>query len=102
MKKAKEIGIEEYNKEQKEKAAILQELLNNYNSGRQKTLFSLRVNLLPLIKLKKIMNRLKETEKNEILSMKEKSAYASELLLKKGENEDVTLKLRKKTNKKKS
>lgn len=48
FEKLKKIGVKAYQMEQSEKAAILNELLENYNDGRKKTLFCLAVNLLEL------------------------------------------------------
>ncbi len=39
FEKLKKIGVKAYRKEQSEKVAILNELLENYNDGRKKTLF---------------------------------------------------------------
>lgn len=45
LEKAKNIGIDAYNNEQKEKMQILDYLLMNFNDGRKKTLFCQTVNL---------------------------------------------------------
>lgn len=48
FEKLKKIGVEAYQKEQSDKVTILNELIENYNDGRKKTLFCLAVNLLEL------------------------------------------------------
>lgn len=55
MEKAKEIGMEAYNREQTEKIEILNSLLSRYNDGRRKSFFCVAVNLLDLQDIKKIM-----------------------------------------------
>ncbi|MFN1908018.1 hypothetical protein ACK2FV_00010 [Clostridioides difficile] len=45
LERAKNMGIEQYNHEQQEKAQILSYLLSNYNDGRRKTFFCVAVNL---------------------------------------------------------
>ena len=62
LEKAKESGIEAYNAEQIEKAAILNILLSEYNAGRQKTMFCVAVNLLDLQDLREVI---KEIEKKQ-------------------------------------
>lgn len=47
MAKAKEIGIEAYLKEQREKVKILNRLLEDYDNGRKDVFFCLAVNMLP-------------------------------------------------------
>ena len=58
--RAKEIGLERYKSELEEKAEILNYLLSNCNSGRQKTLFCIAVNLLELQDIKAVLEQIKE------------------------------------------
>ena len=58
LEKAKNIGIDAYVNEQKEKMRILDYLLMNFNDGRKKTLFCQAVNLLELESLRKLLSRL--------------------------------------------
>ena len=71
FEKLKKIGVKAYRKEQSEKVAILNELLENYNDGRKKTLFCLAVNLLELDDLQKVVEQIKEEGVG--LSVKEKA-----------------------------
>ena len=62
MEQAKSGGIEAYQAELEERAAILQELLDNYNDGRRKTFYMLAVYLLELQDLRDAMEQiLRET-----------------------------------------
>lgn len=74
----KEIGVKAYQAEQRENVTILNELLEDYNDGRKKTLFCLAVNLLELDDLRRVMERIKE--KKTGLSVKEKAVHMAGLL----------------------
>ncbi len=76
--KLKEIGVKAYQAEQRENVTILNELLEDYNDGRKKTLFCLAVNLLELDDLRRVMERIKE--KKTGLSVKEKAVHMAGLL----------------------
>lgn len=93
FEKFAKIGVKAYQEEQREKAAILNELLENYNDGRKKTLFGLAVNLLELDDLRKVMGQIKEDE--EGLSVKEKAACMAGLLQEVAAQKAICLKLRK-------
>lgn len=95
----KKIGVKAYQEEQGEKATILNELLENYNDGRKKTLFCLAVNLLELDDLRKVMGQIKEDE--ECLSIKEKAARMAGLLQEVAAQKRISLKLRKRPAKEK-
>ena len=56
--KARQVGIETFNGEQKEKVQILGVLLSDFNDGRKKTLFCQEVNLLELCDLRKLLSEL--------------------------------------------
>lgn len=90
----KKIGVKAYQKEQSEKVAILNELLENYNDGRKKTLFCLAVNLLELDELRRVMEQIKEEGPG--LSVKEKAADIAGLLQEISDQKGICLKLRKK------
>lgn len=94
FEKLKKIGVKAYQEEQSEKVAILNELLENYNDGRKKTLFCLAVNLLELDDLRKVKGQVKEDE--ECLSIKEKAARMAGLLQEVAAQKGISLKLRKK------
>lgn len=95
--RAKEIGIENYNKEQVRKAEILQELLSNYNDGRRKTLYCVAINLLPLPDIENIMQELVEDESLSNLTIKEKAEKVVAVLQSTANQRGLVLRLRKKT-----
>lgn len=99
IQKAKTTGIEAYTQEQIEKERILNILLENYNAGRQKTLFCVAVNLLDIHDIRKVMSQLASKMNNEKLSLKDKAAYAAAQFQAVAEEQGVSLKLRKKTKK---
>ena len=94
FEKLKKIGVKAYRKEQSEKVAILNELLENYNDGRKKTLFCLAVNLLELDDLQKVVEQIKEEGVG--LSIKERAAHIAGLLQEISDQKGICLKLRKK------
>lgn len=94
LEKVRRVGLEAYRREQMERAEILRRLLENYNNGRQKTLFCLAANLLELESLRKIGKDLEQSGN----TAKVKSAQAAELLQAAAEAQGVVLKLRKKRN----
>lgn len=94
MEKAKQVGIEVYGAEQAQKVLLLNTLLSEYNSGREKTLFCIAVNLLDIEEIKKVLDRA-DTEVRE-RPLKEKAAYVSDLLRKLAHEKGLKLKLRKK------
>jgi len=94
LEKVRLVGLEAYRREQMERAEILRRLLENYNNGRQKTLFCLAANLLELESLRKIGKDLEQSDG----TAKVKSAQAAELLQAAAEAQGVVLKLRKKRN----
>lgn len=94
LKRAKEIGIDAYNREQMEKKRILAHLLANYNDGRRKNFFCVAVNLLELSELRADMERLNAAGE---LPLKEKGEYAADVFRKAAERQNVQLKLRKKS-----
>ncbi len=72
IKRAEEIGMDVYNKEQTRKAEILQTLLAEYHDGRRKTFYCVAVNLLPLPQVEKIMERIGNDPSVNSLPIKEK------------------------------
>lgn len=94
MRKAKEIGVAAYTAEQEEKVKILERLLAEYNSGREKTLFSLAVNLLSV---EEVETALQDAERETAsLALKEKAKYMAKLLRETASRHGIELKLRKK------
>ena len=95
MMKAKEIGPDAYTEEQSIKVKLLDTLLNEYNSGREKTLFSLAVNLLDIDDIKKVLDEGGQLALDML--MKEKAKYISSRLRETAKEKGIELKLRKKT-----
>lgn len=93
LEKARSIGIEAYNREQQEKIEILQELLEQYNDGRKKTLFCLAVNLLELPSLRQGMEAIRS--QGQVLDAKARGTLASTVLHGIAAEQGVELKLRK-------
>lgn len=102
LKRAEEIGISEYHREQEEKLEILKFLLQHYNDGRRKNFFCVAVNLLELDEVRRIISQIKENTEKEELTLKEKAACAAALFQEAGKAKGMELKLRKKPGKKKT
>lgn len=96
MLKAQSMGIEAYNAQQIEKARLLDTLLSKYNSGREKTLYCLAVNLLALDEISSVLAMAEADVKLREQSIKEKAAYVRARLLALAEEKNIVLKLRKK------
>ena len=96
MEKHRSAGARAYDEEQAEKVLILKYLLEHFNDGRRKTLYCLAVNLLELDFLRELMGRLKEEEGLAALSVKERAAFAVQLLQSEADKEHIILKLNKK------
>ena len=89
LEKVRQFGAEAYHTEQMEKIKILDILLSGYNDGRKKTLFCVAVNLLNL-------QELESRPDIEILTLKEKSAFAAGVLSEIASRRKVDLKLHRK------
>lgn len=96
LEKAREIGVEAYNLEQREKIGMLTWLLENYNDGRRKNFFCVAVNLLALSSLLEARRQIEACEKLPLLSKKEQAHYVTEVLQRLGDAENLELKLKKK------
>lgn len=92
--KARRIGVEAYNAEQAEKALLLNRLLTEYNSGREKTLYCIAANLLEIEDIKGALEKAEAMSGER--SIKEKAAFVSDLLRKLAQERKTELKLRKK------
>jgi len=97
MYKAKSIGIDIYVKELNERISILKILLENYDDGRRKSFFCTALALLDLHELKSLPDLL-ASEAQQAQTLKERAAMAARLLQAMAEKQNVSLKLRKKTN----
>lgn len=96
MEKARQFGVDAYNAEQLEKAEILDFLLAGYNDGRKKTLFCVAVNLLSLSELRDVLIQIKRKSEREMMTLKEKGAFAAGALQAAAVKENIDLKLRRK------
>ena len=99
FEKMKEMCVEAYNSEQRQKQEILELLLEGYNDGRRKSFFCLAVNVLDLEDLKTVMEHLAEEKEMESLTLKEKSAYVVKQLQSLAEQRGVVLKWNRKPSK---
>lgn len=95
MIKAKEIGIELYCAEQSEKVRLLETLLAKYNSGREKTVFCLAVNLLDIEDIHKVLNE--GSQLSSDMPIKDKAKCVSNRLREIANERGIALKLRKKS-----
>ena len=94
MQKAKKIGIEAYTAEQARKVELLETLLSEYNSGREKTLFGLAVNLLDIEVIEEVLREAaRETAE---LPLKEKAKFVAARFKEAAARKGIELKLRKK------
>lgn len=93
LQKAQQVGIENYNAEQVMKMKILDNLLNQYNDGRKKTLFCVAVNLLELDELTAIIEQAEL--RTQGMPVKEKSAFISSLFQLRATEKGIELKLKK-------
>lgn len=93
LERARRIGIEQYNQEQREKVQILSHLLSNYNDGRRKTLFCVAVNLLELPDLREVMEKVRANADLPALPFKKQCAYVAALLQETATRENIELKL---------
>lgn len=88
-------GLAPFHAQLDEKRDILVRLLEQYNDGRRKGLFTLAVNLLPLADLREILLQLGQTQAIE-LPLKERSACCANLLKQRADAHGLPLMLRKK------
>ena len=94
MAKAQVIGIESYTAEQARKVELLEALLEGYNSGREKTLFSLAVNLLEVDEVEGVLDEASHLDPD--MPLKEKARFVSTGLRRIAGEKGIELKLRKK------
>jgi len=94
IEKAKQVGMNAYIEEQKERIEILSELLNGYNDGRRKSFFCLAVNLLELQDIKDAMEKINTAVATET-PLKEKAKAAVAAFMQIAAQKGVSLKKRK-------
>lgn len=93
LERARELGLEAYMSELREKAELLSELLEGYNDGRRKSLFCTAAYLLPLPDLREILQALRALPAQDA---KERAASAAGLLQTAAAARGISLKLVKK------
>lgn len=93
LEKLRTMGAERYNVEQEEKVRLLDYLLSTCNDGRRKTLFCLAVNLLERSEVQAVVDRLAASD---LPTVKERAAYAAELLQEIAGKRGISLKLNRK------
>ncbi len=91
LAKAKQIGIEAYQAEQREKSAILSHLLMNYNDSRQDVFYCLAVNMLSLDDLHRITAEADKNSSN--LLIPEKTMLMKHLLYDCAQQQNILLEL---------
>lgn len=99
LEKAAAHGMVAYNAEQREKIGMLHTLLEQYNDGRRKTLYSIAVNLLDLSDLRAVLHTLAQADADTARPIRERAAHAAALLQDAAAARGLTLKLRKKPGK---
>jgi hypothetical protein len=95
LKKAQQLGVEQYQSELNEKVDILEFLLNNYDDGRRKSFYCNAVNLLRLKDIKDIMIAINENISTQDITMKNKISQIILLFEAKASQDRIELKLRK-------
>lgn len=93
LERARRDGVEDYRAEQRERCELLGALLERYNDGRRKTLFSLAANLLEPEDLREILERLAGEASG--LPVKERAGRAAALCKEAAARRGVDLRLRK-------
>jgi hypothetical protein len=91
MQKAKEMGIDAYLEEQREKKRILERLLEDYNDGKQDVFYCRVVNMLELEALKEIMED--ADKRAQSLNAREKVELMKTLMYKCAEERGCQLEL---------
>ena len=93
LERARRIGIEQYNLEQREKIRILSHLLSHYNDGRRKNFFCVAVNLLQLSELREAMEQIRSNNELASLSYKEQCSYVAGVFQKIADRRNLKLQL---------
>ncbi|MFX1376849.1 MAG: DUF3795 domain-containing protein [Promethearchaeota archaeon] len=95
----KEIGIEEFIKQQSKRIRLLEVMLENFNEGRSKSFFCIAAALLPIDDLDHALNESNaqiKSEGIELNDLKTKSKMLKTVLTKYANKRNIVLKLRKK------
>lgn len=94
MERAGRIGIEEYSREQAEKAELLNYLLSSCNDGRRKSFYCTALNLLELEDAREAVEAVRGN--TELADVRDRARYAAKLLGERAEEKGISLKLRRK------
>ena len=95
LARAREMGVEAYRAEQREKAALLALLLEKYNDGRKKGLYCLAANLLELEELRTVLRQAEEDPDLAAAGARERAAWMAGAIRAMAEERGLELKLRK-------
>lgn len=96
LERARSIGIEQYNLEQREKIQILSHLLSHYNDGRRKNFFCVAVNLLELSEIREAIKQIEANDELSSLPLKAQSLFVVDVFQKIADKRNIKLKLIKK------
>lgn len=96
MQKAAQLGMEDYNSEQREKAEILTYLLEHFNDGRRKSFFCVTINLLELSELQAVLKDIASEPRLFELPPKERASLVVQKFQKLAAQKNLELKLRRK------
>jgi hypothetical protein len=97
--KIKEVGLEIWSEEQKERQSILENLLANYNEGRSKSFYCLATALMPVSLIEKAISEAREMMADNQIDepdMKSKTRLLKSIIQDLASKSDIDLKLRKK------
>lgn len=101
LDKARHLGPERYLTQLREKADILNTLLQHYNAGRQKSFYCLAVNLLELNNVREVMLQIRQEADLQDMPLKDRAAVVMKLFQDAARQQGIVLKLNKVPKKKK-
>ena len=96
LARAREMGLDAWRAELREKRAILDALLAHYNDGRRKTLYCAAAYLLDIDALRRVMDALTAQDTPADVPVKVKAQAAAALLQAEADRAGISLKLNKK------
>ena len=96
LARAREMGLDAWRAELREKRAILDALLAHYNDGRRKTLYCAAAYLLDIDALRRVMDALTAQDASADVPVKVKAQAAAALLQAEADRAGISLKLNKK------
>lgn len=93
LEKARSMGIDRYNLEQRDKVKILSSLLSTCDDGRRKTFFCVAVNLLELSELREAIGEIRANDELPLLPFRAQVSYVTEVFQRIADRRNVKLKL---------